>query len=87
MIRAVAHFDGRPDFSWHDVLELAQKKPQLFTANVKFLEMRATMVKGQNFMTCRACDRGNMLLSKRAEMFLQSIDLLFSREGLSCGIF
>ena len=37
VIRAVVdHFDGRSDFSWEQVLELAQQQPQLFAANAIF---------------------------------------------------
>ena len=32
----VARFDGRSDFSWHEVLQLYQQQPQLFVANARF---------------------------------------------------
>ena len=49
VIRAVVtHFGGRSDFSWHDVLELAQHKPQMFAANAKFARNEgSTMGQGQ----------------------------------------
>ena len=74
VIRAVvAHFEGRSDFSWHDVLELVQQKPQLFAANAKFARNEGTtMGEGQKLWrrAKRVIPGGNMLLSKRAEMFL-----------------
>ncbi len=74
VIRAVvAHFEGRSDFSWLDVLELAQGQPQLFAANAKFARNEGeTMGEGQKLWrrAKRVIPGGNMLLSKRAEMFL-----------------
>ena len=69
----VAHFEGRSDFSWHQVLELHQQQPALFAANVKFTRNEgATMREGQKLWrrAKRVIPGGNMLLSKRAEMFL-----------------
>ena len=74
VIRTVVdHFGGRSDFSWHDVLELAQQQPQLFAANARFARNEgATMGEGQKLWrrAKRVIPGGNMLLSKRAEMFL-----------------
>ncbi len=69
----VAHFEGSSDFSWHDVLELAHQQPQLFDANAKFARNEgAAMGEGQKLWrrAKRVIPGGNMLLSKRAEMFL-----------------
>ena len=74
VIRAVVdHFGGRSDFSWQEVLELQQSQPQLFTANEKFSRNEgASMGEGQKLWrrAKRVIPGGNMLLSKRAEMFL-----------------
>ena len=74
VIRAVvAHFGGRSDFSWHQVLELQQREPDLFAANGKFTRNEgASMGEGQKLWrhAKRLIPGGNMLLSKRAEMFL-----------------
>ena len=74
VIRSViAHFEGCSDFSWHDVLKLTQQKPQLFAPNAKFARNEgAMMVEGQKLWrrAKRVIPGGNMLLSKRAEMFL-----------------
>ena len=69
----VKHFKGHSDFSWTQVLELTQQQPQLFLANAKFIRNEgALMEKGQKLWrrAKRVIPGGNMLLSKRAEMFL-----------------
>ena len=69
----VAHFEGRSDFSWRDVLELAQQQPQLFATNSRFTRNEgASMGEGQKLWrrAKKVIPGGNMLLSKRAEMFL-----------------
>ena len=69
----VAHFGGRSDFSWEQVLELAQQQPQLFVANARFSRNEgASMGDGQKLWrrAKRVIPGGNMLLSKQAEMFL-----------------
>jgi glutamate-1-semialdehyde 2,1-aminomutase len=74
VIRAVVnHFEGRSDFSWEQVLELQQRQPDLFAANGKFARNEgASMGAGQKLWrrAKRLIPGGNMLLSKRAEMFL-----------------
>ena len=74
VIRAVVdHFDGRSDFSWEQVLELAQQQPQLFAANAIFARNEGgKMSEGQKLWrrAKRVIPGGNMLLSKRPEMFL-----------------
>ena len=74
VIRAVvAHFKDQSDFSWLDVLELQQRQPHLFAANASFARNEgAHMGEGQKLWrrAKRVIPGGNMLLSKRAEMFL-----------------
>jgi glutamate-1-semialdehyde 2,1-aminomutase len=74
VIRSVAnHFDNRSDFSWQQVLELQQRHPNLFAANATFARNEgAAMGEGQKLWrrAKRVIPGGNMLLSKRAEMFL-----------------
>jgi len=74
VIRAVvANFAGRSDFSWQQVLELQQQQPDLFMVNAKFARNNGTsMGEGQKLWrrAKRVIPGGNMLLSKRAEMFL-----------------
>lgn len=69
----VAHFGGRADFSWRDVLTLQQQQPALFAMNHATLRNEgATLSTGQKLWkrAKRVIPGGNMLLSKRAEMFL-----------------
>jgi len=74
VIRAVVdHFEGRSDFGWEQILDLAHKQPQLFAANSHFARNEgARMGQGQKLWrrAKRVIPGGNMLLSKRAEMFL-----------------
>ena len=69
----VAHFEGCSGFLWEQVIELAQQQPQLFAANAKFTRNEgAVMGDGQKLWrrAKRVIPGGNMLLSKRPEMFL-----------------
>ena len=74
VIRAVVdHFGQQSDFSWLDVLELQQRQPHFFVANSSFARNEgASMGEGQKLWrrAKRVIPGGNMLLSKRAEMFL-----------------
>jgi glutamate-1-semialdehyde 2,1-aminomutase len=74
VIRAVvANFGGRSDFSWLEVLELQKQQPELFAANARFARNEgASMGEGQKLWrrAKRVIPGGNMLLSKRPEMFL-----------------
>ena len=67
------HFAPRDDFSWREVLELQHQSPELFTQNQAISRNEgAAMGSGQKLWN-RAktlIPGGNMLLSKRAEMFL-----------------
>ncbi len=67
------HFAHRIDFTWQEVLGLYHKSPDLFEANRKILRNDgATIGTGQKLWkrAKRVIPGGNMLLSKRAEMFL-----------------
>ena len=67
------HFAPRQDFSWLEVLTLEQNQPELFSANQHLIRNEgATIGKGQKLWkrAKRVIPGGNMLLSKRAEMFL-----------------
>lgn len=68
-----AHFAPDIHFSWQEVLELQRSQPQLFSANQQIIRNEgATTGSGQKLWTRakRVIPGGNMLLSKRAEMFL-----------------
>jgi glutamate-1-semialdehyde 2,1-aminomutase len=68
-----AHFAPDVHFSWRKVLELQRSQPGLFTPNKTLVRNEgATMVTGQKLWrrAKQVIPGGNMLLSKRAEMFL-----------------
>ena len=67
------HFAPDIHFSWQQVLQLQQSQPQLFAANQQInRNAGATMGTGQKLWkrAKQVIPGGNMLLSKRAEMFL-----------------
>ena len=69
----IAHFGGRDDFGWRDVLALQQQRPALFAMNQAAVRNEgAVLGAGQKLWkrAKRVIPGGNMLLSKRAEMFL-----------------
>lgn len=74
VIRLIVHeFGGSTEFTWLDVLRLYSQKPNLFEANSSFTRNHGhSMSAGQKLWRRAKCviPGGNMLLSKRAEMFL-----------------
>ncbi len=67
------HFYPRTDFTWVDVLTLQIEQPELFNTNQYLIRNEgATMGSGQKLWkrAKQVIPGGNMLLSKRAEMFL-----------------
>jgi len=67
------HFTPNLHFGWREILALQLSQPKLFTANLNILRNQgAKMGKGQKLWkrAKRVIPGGNMLLSKRAEMFL-----------------
>lgn len=67
------NFKPSIDFSWLEVIELEKSKPTLFEANANLIRNKgADMSKGQKLWqrAKKVIPGGNMLLSKRAEMFL-----------------
>lgn len=67
------HFHPRTDFSWLEVLNLQQQQPDIFNINQHLIRNEgATMGTGQKLWkrAKQIIPGGNMLLSKRAEMFL-----------------
>lgn len=68
-----AHFSPDIHFSWTKVLELQRRQPELFAANHNIIrDEGATMGTGQKLWkrAKAVIPGGNMLLSKRAEMYL-----------------
>jgi glutamate-1-semialdehyde 2,1-aminomutase len=71
--RVFEHFHPRRDFGWREVLELSRKHPEWFAANQHLVRNEgASLGSGQKLWkrAKRVIPGGNMLLSKRAEMFL-----------------
>jgi glutamate-1-semialdehyde 2,1-aminomutase len=67
------HFSPRIDFSWHEIIKLSMKEPKIFEANKHISRNEgAYMGTGQKLWkrAKNVIPGGNMLLSKRAEMFL-----------------
>ncbi len=67
------HFAPRDDFSWRDVLSLQKQNPEIFTINSGIVRNEGgTMSTGQKLWkrAKNVIPGGNMLLSKRSEMFL-----------------
>lgn len=68
-----AHFSPDIHFGWRQILALQQQQPELFTANHQLTRNEgASMGTGQKLWkrAKQVIPGGNMLLSKRAEMFL-----------------
>lgn len=67
------HFSPRTDFSWQEILQLRKADPGLFSANQAIVRNEGMkMGTGQKLWqrAKKVIPGGNMLLSKRAEMFL-----------------
>jgi glutamate-1-semialdehyde 2,1-aminomutase len=67
------HFHPRTDFAWGEVLSLQQIRPEIFSMNQNITRNEgSTMGTGQKLWkrAKQVIPGGNMLLSKRAEMFL-----------------
>ena len=71
--KIVDHFDGSSKFSWLEVIKLFQNNPSLSIINSSFTRNEGiTMNTGQKLWrrSKKLIPGGNMLLSKRSEMFL-----------------
>jgi glutamate-1-semialdehyde 2,1-aminomutase len=71
--RVVEHFGGRRDFSWLEVLALEEEHPDWFSGNAALPRNEGSATgSGQKLWrrAKRVIPGGNMLLSKRPEMFL-----------------
>lgn len=67
------HFHPRIDFSWEEVLDLQNQQPAIFSCNQHISRNEGAAMGGGQKLWRRAkqiIPGGNMLLSKRAEMFL-----------------
>tara|TARA_B100001250_G_scaffold414603_1_gene454451 strand:+ start:11501 stop:13543 length:2043 start_codon:yes stop_codon:yes gene_type:complete len=70
----INYFHPRLDFSWHEILNLKQKHPEYFlkNRNIKRNEGSSELIKGQKLWqkAKKNIPGGNMLLSKRPDLFL-----------------
>ena len=67
------HFHPRTDFTWIEVLSLQQQRPEIFSVNDHLVRNEGAILGTGQKLWKRAkqiIPGGNMLLSKRAEMFL-----------------
>jgi len=68
-----AHFHPRTDFGWFEVLDLKRTQPEVFAANRHLIRDGGSRIGTGQKLWMRAkkvIPGGNMLLSKRSEMFL-----------------
>lgn len=71
--RVFEHFSSDIHFGWRHVLELQQSRPEYFEANQQLMRNEGAVMGAGQKLWKRAKEvipGGNMLLSKRAEMFL-----------------
>lgn len=76
-------------FSWKDVLDLSRSNPNLFLSNKKFIRNEgAVMGAGQKLWNRakKIIPGGNMLLSKRAEMFLPDLWPAYFSKAKGCKV-
>jgi len=83
------HFYPRIDFGWKEVLELENSKPEIFAMNRSIGRNEGmAMGTGQKLWTRakRIIPGGNMLLSKRAEMFLPDLWPAYFSKAKGCRV-
>lgn len=83
------HFHPRTDFSWSEVLDLQLQQPEIFNINQHlFRNEGTTMGTGQKLWkrAKQIIPGGNMLLSKRAEMFLPELWPAYFSKAKGCKV-
>ncbi len=83
------YFHPRSDFGWEEIVDLSFQRPDLFEGNKHILRNEgATMNTGQKLWkrAKRVIPGGNMLLSKRAEMFLPNQWPAYFNKAKGCKI-
>jgi glutamate-1-semialdehyde 2,1-aminomutase len=83
------HFHPRLDFTWLEVMSLRRKQPELFVANKHLMRNEGSVLgTGQKLWkrAKRVIPGGNMLLSKRAEMFLPDQWPAYFSRAQSCRV-
>ena len=91
VIRGVINeIEGLTSFTWRDIMQLEKKNPEIFRANKHILRNEgATKSSGQKLWkrAKKVIPGGNMLLSKRAEMFLPDKWPTYFSRSKGCYIF
>lgn len=85
----VNEFSNSIDVSWKEILALQTQKPQLFKANAKYSRNEgAEMCSGQKLWrrAKRVIPGGNMLLSKRPEMYLPNFWPSYFSRAKGCNV-
>ena len=83
------HFAPAIDFSWRQVLELERSKPETFAANRHLARNEGSLMGSGQKLWKRAkqvIPGGNMLLSKRAEMFLPDLWPAYFSKAKGCTV-
>jgi glutamate-1-semialdehyde 2,1-aminomutase len=83
------HFSPRIDFSWLEVLDLQNNKPEIFTRNQHILRNEGSVMGTGQKLWKRAkqvIPGGNMLLSKRSEMFLPDLWPSYFSKAKGCEV-
>ena len=89
IINVFNHFAPDIHFGWRQVLELQRARPELFAANQQIKRNEgAVMGTGQKLWqrAKRVIPGGNMLLSKRAEMFLPELWPAYFSKAKGCKV-
>ena len=84
-----SHFFPRIDFSWKEVFNLYKTKPEIFEKNLKIKRNEGEkMSNGQKFWkrAKKVIPGGNMLLSKRPEMFAPNIWPSYFEKSQGCKV-
>lgn len=84
-----SYFSPRQDFSWTEVAELQRTKPEIFIKNSSLKRNEGAKMNTGQKLWRRAKDiipGGNMLLSKRAEMFLPELWPSYFRKTEGCTV-
>lgn len=83
------HFHPHTDFTWSEVLNLQLQQPEIFNINQHLIRNEgATMGTGQKLWkrAKQIIPGGNMLLSKRAEMFLPELWPAYFSKAKGCKV-
>lgn len=83
------HFYPRTDFNWIEILKLQHRHPEIFNINQHLIRNEgASMGTGQKLWkrAKQVIPGGNMLLSKRAEMFLPDLWPAYFSKAKGCKI-